>query len=242
MSGGIGSAAQNVRYAKESVHAGLACPYDRVDLIVVLELFQLKRVVRVDQDDDLGAVLFCQLEHVFLVLGQCQRALEGIAFCAVEHGRLVVCRFRAVARDHADRCCSVGRCQHIICIHGGRDLTHKVDSRLFPGRLEGRYQTCAGEECLTCVSKSLVTCQKADHLLVDLKSSCEHRVDEIDVFLALTCRRSGTDHTAARSEYAVVSPERYGLSRSVQGKRAVVLEKNSAFRADLLGQLCFGRQ
>ena len=76
---------------------------------------------------------------------------------------------------------------------------------------------------------------------VDAPNRVEYlQASKVDIILALTCCRSGTDHTAARCKHTVVSPECYGLCGSVQRKRAIVLEKNCAFRADLLGQLCFG--
>ena len=242
MTGRVGLAAQNICYAKETVNAGKSCPDNGVDLFVVLEFFELKRVVRVDEHDDLGTVLFCQLDHVFLVLGQSQRTLEGIAFRAVEHRGLVIGRFGVVSRDHADRCRSVRGGQHLVCVHGSGDLTYKVNGRLLPGRLEGRHKACAGEEGLTCVGKRLFARQKADHLLIELESLGEHGVDQVYVLLSLACCRRGADHTAARGKYAVVSPKRYGLRGCVQRKSAVVLEKNRAFRRDLLGQLCFGSE
>ena len=143
VSGRIYSSFEHICHTQEAIHTRFTDPDDGSDAFVILEVFNLDGVVGIHQHNHFCAVFFCQLNHRFLIGGQCQRAVIGIRldhflpfFDKVLHLGVVVRRFGTVTGKDDDCNRTVSRGKNIIRVDLSRCFADVVCAWIFIGFAE----------------------------------------------------------------------------------------------------------
>ena len=242
MAGGRSAAVQQVGDSQEAESAGEADVHDRIHTFVLLQVFDFHDHAGVHQHDHILKVRLGQLQHSLFVGGQRQGALAaGYALVNAHRSREVVASLGTGTGEHHDR--RVGVFLKGILVVFRRAAAHFLSGlgvgvgvrlgrsvrRGEPGRAQAVDRGFSAPALALAGDHAAHGLIDRGHGRVHLEALLREGVHQVHLIRG----GDGGTHHAAQEGILAAHAEEGHLRAGSHGKRAVVLQQNGAFLADL---------